>query len=77
MVIITINLVCLIYAQQKRRGFLKQYTGNAFHYMTNICINGYAHPCPRGQEIDNFGRPSLAQSLLHIVFNVSDLFFKQ
>ena len=45
--------------------------------MTNICINGYAHPCPRGHEIDNFGRPSLAQSLLHMVFNVSDLFFKQ
>ena len=66
LVIITIYLVCLIYAFEERRRFLKGIMH--FHYMTYMatpCKN----PCPGGHEIYNLSRPFLGHHYFTLVLS--------
>ena len=55
LVIITLHLVCLFYAWEKRRRIKKKKMH--FHYMTYMAMPLHKNPCPGGHETYNFGRP--------------------
>ena len=67
LVIITIYLVCLIYASEERRRFLKGIM--YLHYMTYMVTPQRKNPCAGGHEINNLGRLFIGHHNYTLIFS--------
>ena len=66
-VIITICSVCLTYAQEQKRKVFKEVM--YFHYLPFLATPQHRNTCPRGHEINNFGRPFLCHRLYMLLLS--------